>query len=305
VIAARDRFVLRQPSPARTIGGGVVLDPHPPGRRRRLRPETLDHFAALTSGSDVDIAYAKISEIEPCLPDDLRPEDTGLDAESRDAAVEQLVAQGRVRRVGPLLMTDAGWNSMRTRCLEALRHYHATHPLRGGMPQEELRERLAVPSDIHAALLEAARDEGWLTYAGGSVALPSHTVVFSDAQQAEVDKLMAHFRAQPFTPPSAKEAVAAVGEDVVAALIARGDLVSTAGGEVLFERQAYDEMVAGVLDHLETHGEITVADFRDRFSTSRKYALALLEHLDRIRVTRRVGDTRVRAGSTTERDTQP
>ena len=68
------------------------------------------------------------------------------------------------------------------------------------------------------------------------------------------------------------------------------------GGDVLFDKQAFDQLKAGVVTHIQAHGQVTVADLRDGFHTSRKYALALLEYLDRLRITRRVGDARVLAG---------
>ena len=61
----------------------------------------------------------------------------------------------------------------------------------------------------------------------------------------------------------------------------------------MFDRAAYQTLRKAVIDHLQANGEITVADLRDRFATSRKYALALLEHFDKVRVTRRVGDVHV------------
>jgi selenocysteine-specific elongation factor len=75
-------------------------------------------------------------------------------------------------------------------------------------------------------------------------------------------------------------------------LLSRGDLVAVSG-DVLFESGAYGEMVEAVRAHLDTEGAITVAQARDMFGTSRKYALALLEYLDQIGVTKRVGDERV------------
>jgi selenocysteine-specific elongation factor len=80
-------------------------------------------------------------------------------------------------------------------------------------------------------------------------------------------------------------------------LLTRGDLVAI-GSDVLFDAATYQAMVESVRAYLAGHGSITVADARDQFDTSRKYALALLEHLDQLGVTKRVGDERVlgRAG---------
>ena len=81
--------------------------------------------------------------------------------------------------------------------------------------------------------------------------------------------------------------------ELLEALVGRGEVVAIADG-VHLGRAAYEEMVAAALEAIDAQGSVTVAALRDRFGTSRKYALALLEHLDDERITRRVGDARVR-----------
>jgi selenocysteine-specific elongation factor len=124
------------------------------------------------------------------------------------------------------------------------------------------------------------------------LALPDFRPRFSPAQQAASDTLLSQFRADPFSPPSIKQCLEIVSEDVFNALVEQGALVRVAP-DVVFDRTTYDTLVAGVRQRIQAHGQITVGDLRDHFQTSRKYALALLEHLDQIRVTRREGDTRV------------
>jgi selenocysteine-specific elongation factor len=107
-----------------------------------------------------------------------------------------------------------------------------------------------------------------------------------------VHELLIRFRHQPYATPSFKESVTAVGEEVLGVLVARGDLVQVSA-DVLFLPETYEEMVARVQAHIERGGSITLAQTRDMFGTSRKYAQALLEHLDETGVTKRVGDARV------------
>jgi selenocysteine-specific elongation factor len=111
-------------------------------------------------------------------------------------------------------------------------------------------------------------------------------------QQQQVDALLDRFHRQPYTTPSVKESVAAVGEDVLDVLISRGDLVQVSS-DVLFLPETYEEMTARVRAYIEREGNITLAQARDMLETSRKYGQALLEHLDGVGVTRRVGDVRV------------
>jgi selenocysteine-specific elongation factor len=136
--------------------------------------------------------------------------------------------------------------------------------------------------------------EGLLVEVGDSLRLPAHEVAFSPVEEERVTQLLAAFRASPYSTPSWAEAETIVGEAILEALIQRGDLVRLSES-VLYLGETYREVVERVLDHIRKEGSITVAQVRDLFGTSRKYALALMEHLDQERVTRRMGDERVLA----------
>lgn len=295
VLAAGDRFVLRQPSPARTIGGGTVLDPQPPARHRRFKPQVLARFEALAGGDPALRAWHMLAAREPCRAEDLRPAETGLEPGLRDAALAALAEAGRAHRLGALWITDAGWRALRGRAEAALTRHHRRYPLRPGVPPEELRERLGIEGEAFAALLVRGREEGWLARTGDNLHRPEHQIRLAPADRAAADALLARFRADPYRGPSRKEAEQALGAAVLGALLAQGELVA-AGDEVLFDAPAYAALRAGILAQLAAEGQVTVADVRDRFATSRKYALAILEHLDRLRLTRRLGDAHVPAG---------
>lgn len=296
VMAAGDRFIVRLPSPSRTIGGGTVLDPHPADRRRRFRTAVVGRFGDLATRDPMAVVWHMLSEREPCRADRIEAADSGVEPDARDAALAALAADGRVLALGDHWITDAGWRGLRQRIERVLARYHGRHPLRIGPPIEELREQAGVPPAAFGAVIDRAIADGWLARSGDGLHLPSHAVRFSADQASGVSELLARFRSDPFKGPSRKDAEAAVGSAVLGALIARGDLVAV-GPDVLFDRDGFATLRDGVLAHLDAHGTIAVADLRDRFETSRKYALALLEHFDRCRITRRVGDVRVRFGA--------
>jgi len=127
------------------------------------------------------------------------------------------------------------------------------------------------------------------------VRLPAHSVKFSPAQQAKVEALLADFRRDPHNTPSFKDCAARVDDEVLAALVEQGALTQVSP-EVLFLTETYTALVEKIRIHLRAQGKITVAEVRDLFSTSRKYALALMEYLDAHGVTKRVGDERVLRG---------
>jgi selenocysteine-specific elongation factor len=159
------------------------------------------------------------------------------------------------------------------------------------MPREELKSRLKLAPRffnlaVHRLALEKTLIEGdkW-------IALPGHTVRFSPFQQVRVDKLMELFSDSPLSPPSARECRAEVGEEVYSVLLEYGDLVAVSE-DVVFRKSEYETMVEQIRLMLQKNNQVSLAEVRDAFQTSRRYAQALLEHLDAIGLTVRAGDFR-------------
>jgi selenocysteine-specific elongation factor len=130
-----------------------------------------------------------------------------------------------------------------------------------------------------------------VTEEGGRVRLPDFQVQLTSEQQLAATTLLNRFRASPYLTPSWKECLQAAGEEVLAYLLESGRLIRLSE-DVLLQPEALAEMVGRLRHELEGKGEITVAEVRDLFTTSRKYALALMEHLDRAGTTYRQGDVR-------------
>jgi selenocysteine-specific elongation factor len=286
-----DRFILRYPSPPQTIGGGVVLDPHPPHRWRRFKAEVIRRFETLAAGTPDQLLLQALEEQIALTPRESAGL-TGLQDDAVTAAADVLVERGDVLLIsGGWLMARASWTRLSELIIHETAAYHREYPLRVGMPREALRSRLKVEGKLFGAIIHLAVEDGHVVDEGTMVRLPDHAVVFSTAQQAAIDRLFAQFDANPAAPPSVKEVVALVGEDVLEALVSRGDVVQVSS-DVVFTSDTFDTLVGQVEAYIVKHGSITVAQARDLFGTSRKYVLALLEYLDGIGVSRRVGDAR-------------
>jgi selenocysteine-specific elongation factor len=181
---------------------------------------------------------------------------------------------------------------MLSRILALLGEYHERYPLRAGMPREELKSRLGLSVRAFNQAVSRASRQGKLAETETLVALQSHRVELSPGQQQQVSRLLSAFDRSPYSPPTPSESEALVGPDVLAALIQQGRLVRVSDS-VLLSASAYQEMTEAVIRHFEDNSRVTLAQVRDMFGTSRKYAQALLEHLDQKRVTKRVGDERL------------
>jgi selenocysteine-specific elongation factor len=278
---AQDRFILRVPSPPLTLAGGRFEDVAP---RKHARHDvsvraSLDRRAAGDVLQEELGKYPRGVTVGALLKATMAPE----------ADIDAL----RARRIGDWLFADEAWKSIGDRASREVEGYHRTHPLRPGMAREELRSRLGLPPSSFAAVFQGLVEDGRLEERHGAVAAPGHRVAVdaSDGQSARLLELLGR---QPFAPPSLPEAMQAsgAGPEVVRALAQQGALVRLSE-DMAFTHDAYAAAVAMVKDLIATNGSVTVAQLRDRMVASRRPVLALLEHLDAERVTRRTGDVRV------------
>ena len=296
-----DRFIVRIPSPPSTVGGGIVVDSNPGRRYRRFRPEVLERLETLARGTPDEILLQTIERRGPSLIRDVVSA-SGL-AEAAPDALQHVLERKQAVLLGPqsdsyppitsrrLLVSHKWWADIVDQLSSQLAAYHRRFPLRAGMPREALRSGLKLEAKVFNGVLARAAGEGLVQEEGAFVWLSSHTVRLSSKQRDAVDELLTRFRRQPTITPSVKESIAAVGEEVLGLLTSRGDL-NQVSGEVVFLPETYREMVTRIRSHIENQGSITLAQTRDLFGTSRKYAQAILEHLDEVGITKREGDAR-------------
>jgi len=278
---SQDRIILRVPSPPLTLAGGRLVDvaPRKHSRHDATVGESLDRRAA----GDV-------------LQEELRKYPRGVAAA---ALLKATMGQPsdldglRARRVGEWLFDDDAWSATAERATADIAAYHAAHPLRPGMPREELRSRLRLPASAFPSVLAAFTTEGTLEERDGAIASPRHRAVV-DSSDGPAARLLEALGENPFAPPSLAEAMqrTGAGAEVVRALAQRGDLVRL-NDDIAFTRDAFSNAIAIVKEVIAANGSVTVAQLRDRMGASRRPMLALLEHLDATKVTRRVGDQRV------------
>src|SRR6266705_3436495 len=337
VVAQRDRFILRIPSPSMTIGGGEVVEANP-RYHRRFQQAVLNALATLERGSPDELVLASLDrrrehtarrqEEHKGKKEGARlpghgPGTTGklshglvgyelsdimkhsnLSENVTRQTLETLLRTGSVKQVGTLWFAQVVWESLVEEAVRLVREQHQQYPLRSGLSKEEWRARLHLPPKMATEVFATLQAEGQLeavaseaNTTGGFIRLPGFVPTFTMAQQQRVEQLLRYFKDNPYTPPVRAEAETVVGSEVLASLIEQGRLVKL-GDNVLFLRETYEEALAKLLTYLRVHGKITAAEARDVLETTRKYVLPLLEHMDERRITRRVGDERVLAAQT-------
>ena len=285
-----DYFVIR--SNMNTLGGGNIVDTHAPRPRRRHSP-TIERLQVMEQGSDREVLLKTIEGLEPA---EFRRvvNRANLDADTAKAEIEAMTADGQVIALGGAirqttrLYTSGGWHALEDLARTSLGEYHRLFPLRSGAPKEELRSRLKLSPQVFNDVMKLLHEAGVIHLGESSVRLPGHTPSLADGQRKVVDEYLHKLDSEPFSPPTDIQ----IDSEVINLLDVEGKVVKVSE-TVVFSASAYQDMVDRISAHLGEHGEITVADVRDLFGTSRKYALALMDHLDHVRITRRVGDVRV------------
>ncbi|HEU5228895.1 MAG TPA: selenocysteine-specific translation elongation factor [Ktedonobacteraceae bacterium] len=314
IMARRDRFILRIPSPSITIGGGEVIDVHP-RYHRRFQPQVIAALERLSRGSPEELVMGALDRrnlakaggkarqglIGYELSDIARQ--CNLAEDVTQGILETFLSDGSVRKIGALWFARHIWDLLVEEAIHLVSEQHKQYPLRSGLSKEEWRTRLNLPPKVATDIFTILQEEGQLATVadggstqgqrtGGLICLPGFIPDFTPAQQRQVEQLVKLFLASPYTPPGIAEAEAIVGAEVLSALVEQGRLMKLGDG-ILFLRETYDQAVATLVAHLRAHDKITVAEARDLLGATRKYILPLLERMDALHITRRVGDVRL------------
>lgn len=294
-----DRYILRRPSPSETLGGGIIIDHQPKGRHKRFDGNILKSLDALSQGSPSDILFEAALGLQGASIKEMILR-SRLESTSAGEVLQELIADGRLILLEDgnetitsdlLIIALPQWNMLREQVLQIVQTHHENFPLRAGIPREELKSKLKLSPRFFNAVISMLAKGQLLTEMGKLVAMQGHEIKFNEQEKVKIQTLMRKFSENPFSPPSVKESQTEVGEDVFGALIELNELfvVST---DVVFQRREYDQIVKLIREMFSKKEKITLAEVRDTLGTTRKYAQAILEHLDMMGITMRDGDAR-------------
>jgi selenocysteine-specific elongation factor len=300
-----DRFIIRAYSPQLTIGGGEVLDAFASKHRAR---DLTDVRASLRALSNADratqLALFASGAGHVGLPRAELRARTGWTDEVIEEAAKQALAAGAVVEVEGILISCESFAEVKRQVGEEVAAHHQREPLSRGLAREVLRERFFAhsPPEFFRAVISNLEKEGVLIAEKDIVRRREHTRSLSDEDTRLRDNLEKVYRAAALAAPSLSEALERAGagaasqhgRKVLQLLIDSGALVKV-HGEMFFHRAALDDLTKKLREYAGQHADraIDVAAFKDLAGISRKYAIPLLEYLDRQRVTRREGDRRI------------
>lgn len=305
IVAKRsDRFIIRFYSPMMTIGGGEILEPNPP-KRKRFDKDVIQELEIKEKG--------EISEIiEKIIKDKSKSFPTIKDISILTAMTEEKI-QGIIDKLEKknkiivfsllkdlyLIHVDYGMY-LSDKIKEELKKFHQNNPLKAGMSKEEVRSKYlgSVKQKLGDSVINKLLREGVIKQNNESLALGDFEVVFNQVQEEIKLEIEKEFLKNKFNPLKKDELYDILKfnkrdiDQVFEALLDIGILIRIKE-ENIVHIDAYRESIDKIKDFINSNGSITVAQLRDLLTTNRKFAIALVEYLDDIKVTKRVGDTRI------------
>ncbi len=291
-----DRFIIRQFSPVITVGGGVVLDAAP--LRRGKQEITAAFLKGLAAGDPERIATSRIARRsqDGLLLSDLIAETGWSRAKIEKALTRETNAQ-RVIKIGERLVHQPEIEEFKLLVVSTLENFHKHNPLVSGVSRQELHDRVGSPDEVFAFTLDSLAKQKKVELAGELVRLAGRGVVLKDEEAESKKTIETAFSSAGLAVPALNQVLAGLKIDKsraqkIVTLLLRDKVLIKVSDDLVFHRAALDQLRAQLAAHKRQSPRIDVGKFKELTGVSRKYAIHLLEYLDRERVTRRVGDYR-------------
>ncbi len=295
-----DRFIVRDETAQRTLGGGTVVHPWP-AKHKRGETDLEERLRSLLGDDTPQLIERFMEESEEFAPPideiyqflNLREEEV-RDWIGRVPNLMSISAEGE-----KLYTTKNKWRLLQDKVSAALAEHHAAHPLATGMDMEELRAKLpyAVGARLFRVVIELLEKERSLKRDGNLVSLPGHRVRLGADEQTVTEKIKRLLGADPLAPPDLKQVEKELGSGrakiaEIVRVMEREKAIVRVASDLYYLADSVDKVRALLYKYLSENGEITAAGFRDLLGSSRKYTIALLEYFDREGTTVRIGDIR-------------
>lgn len=291
-----DRLILRAYSPMVTLGGGQILDPST-GKHGRF-DEAIIHGLELRGKNDLDAVISDflMNWSEPLVTEKVILDNVQGEKDVVLAKLADMKAQGAVIELGQSYIGADRLEEMRKEFLRILGDFHQKAPLKAGMPREELKSRIkyVAKGKQYDLIVEKLVAEGTILVFGSMAKAPNFSVAYTKDQQKIRDQIEKELLAGGWSPKPMKELCP--DKKCLAVLDSMDDCLIRLDSDIVMHREYYEKAKALMLAHAKANGSISLAEFRDMLSTSRKYAVALLDFYDKLGITLRQEDVRVLTG---------
>lgn len=300
-----DKFVIRFYSPMITIGGGTILDPNPP-KRKRFREDVINELIIKEKGNIEDIVEQKLIKIS-----ELYPDVTQIAKSIGNITIEECIdilsrlerkkaIKGFNTNEGTFFVHQQFLEELETKVNIVLGDFHKKNPLRTGMSKEELRTKImqSAKQRIYDELLDYLSSRHIVKINGQFVSLWDFEIKFSPEQEKIKNQILNIYASNKYNPPKPKELPVMLNvqekeiNQILDALIKDGQLIKV-DQENVFYKDAISDAQRLMVEYIKDNGSIQLGQFRDMLGTSRKFAMAILDYFDRNKITKRIEDKRV------------
>jgi len=298
-----DRFIIRSYSPITTIGGGLIIHNLPPKRKKRDSERILEALRTLaelnprrsipifaTEKGAAGMGEKDIVSRTGLIPDKVR----GVVADMEQEGLIHIVAREPLLIISPEVA-----RGLSESIISLLKGFHSAYPLRRGMPKKELQERLLrrAPFSVLKWVMDNLLAEKKVRLEKEVIFLAEHRITLSPEEKKVREKLESSYLKAGLIPPSWEEAsqklsVSPSLKSKILDLLLEEETLVRLTEDLIFHRQSLDELKKKVYQMGTRRDRFSVGEFKDWFKITRKYAIPLLEYLDRVKVTQRVGDER-------------
>ena len=292
-----DRFIIRQFSPVITIGGGWVLDANPPSKVKKDETEKfLREIAIATPEAALEARVARRGQQALSVSEAVA--ETGLPASVIQRYLSKAVQNGDIVRAADVFIHRGSFDSLKSQLTKRVEDFQANSPLVAGLSRKELQESFATRSEVFSAALDALVKEKQLEFAGELVRLPGRGVVMKDEEAESKKTIEQAFASAGLAVPALKDVLSTLKVDraraqKIVTLMLRDKVLVKVSDDLVFHSSALQQLRQQMASQKAKSPNIDVGRFKELTGVSRKYAIPLLEYLDRERVTRRVGNERI------------
>lgn len=299
-----DRYVIRNYSPMFTIGGGVIIEPLAP-KCKRFDQNYIGQLKIKESGSTSSIVENIVKNLSPEFPkvaDILKA--MGKNEEDLEGKLDSLAEEGNIIKFvtsdKPVYVHKDFVNKKMEMITDILEKYHKANPLRYGISKEEIKTKAfgkGMKQKVYDELLSILESKHRINLHGNFIAAYGFEIKYTDEQNLLKESILKEFSLNEFSPPKLSDLEAKEKDPknirmVFESLLDEGTIVKVAE-DSYFTKEAYEKSKEMLKKYVNENGTITVAQLRDILDTSRKYAMALMENFDAIKLTKRQGDQRV------------
>jgi selenocysteine-specific elongation factor len=298
VAGPSDRFILRSLSPVQTIGGGIIVEALE-GKLRRSRPEVVEDAKQRAAAIQDDSAFAEyVIRTAPNHAITIKAvaQRTKKTIAGSEKIVESMIQSGAILALEQgLFIHSKTMDRLKQQVLDRVSQYHKQDPASAGMESESCQTECAMPKPVFQQLLKDLMAGNKVRIQEGRVSLAGHSASFDPAKQKRLQQVEALFQQRPFNPPEKAEIMdscklgAKETDESLRLLMEHGRLVRIAR-DVYFHADALDKARQAVIAHLKKENRLESVQFKYLIDATRKYALPLLDYLDRIGVTKRAPD---------------